>query len=69
MTYAPTNNFQGSDTLTITTNDSGNSGSGGALTDTDTVSILMYQTFQNPVTFPVTANSNPEWILPTGPER
>ncbi len=32
-------NFNGQDTLTVTTNDLGNNGSGGALSDTDTVTI------------------------------
>ena len=39
LIYTPNANFNGSDTLTITTNDLGNTGSGGALSDVDTVSI------------------------------
>ncbi len=39
--YHPTLNFNGSDTLTITTNDQGNTGSGGAQSDTDTVDITV----------------------------
>ncbi len=39
LTYNPTANYNGTDTLTITTNDQGNTGSGGALSDTDTVTI------------------------------
>ena len=35
----PTGNFNGTATLTMTTNDGGNTGSGGTLTDVDTVSI------------------------------
>jgi Bacterial Ig domain/Prokaryotic N-terminal methylation motif len=38
-TYIPTNNFIGAATLTIVTSDQGNTGSGGALTDTDSVTI------------------------------
>ncbi|WP_372828495.1 beta strand repeat-containing protein [Polaromonas sp.] len=38
VTYVPNANFNGTDTLTMTTNDNGNVG-GGALTDVDTVSI------------------------------
>ena len=34
-------NFSGNDTLTVTTNDGGNTGSGGALTDIDTKSITV----------------------------
>ena len=40
LTYAPTGNYNGSDTLTIVTSDLGNTG-GGALTDTDTVAITV----------------------------
>jgi Bacterial Ig domain/Calx-beta domain len=39
MTFTPTAGFSGPATLTITTNDLGNSGSGGPLSDTDTVNI------------------------------
>jgi hypothetical protein len=41
VTYTPTANFSGAATLTMTTNDGGNTGSGGALTDVDTVSIAV----------------------------
>ena len=47
--YTPTANFHGSSVLTITTNDLGNSGTSGALEDTDTVNITV-----NPVNDPVT---------------
>jgi CSLREA domain-containing protein len=39
MTFTPTLGFTGAATLTITSNDLGNTGSGGPLTDTDTVNI------------------------------
>jgi CSLREA domain-containing protein len=39
MTYTPTAGFSGSSSLTITTSDQGNTGTGGALSDTDVVSI------------------------------
>jgi len=39
LTYSPATNYNGTDTLTITTNDLGNTGTGGALSDTDTVTI------------------------------
>src|SRR6185436_6742256 len=39
MTYTPNLGFSGAATLTITTNDLGNSGSGGALSDTDVIDI------------------------------
>jgi hypothetical protein len=39
MTFTPTLGFTGTAVLTITSNDLGNSGAGGPLTDTDTVNI------------------------------
>ena len=39
MTFTPTLGFSGAATLTITTNDQGNSGAGGPLSDTDVVNI------------------------------
>ncbi len=39
MTFNPTAGFTGAATLTITTNDLGNTGTGGPLTDTDVVNI------------------------------
>jgi VCBS repeat-containing protein len=41
LTYTPTADYNGSDTLTIATNDSGNTGTGETLTDTDTVAITV----------------------------
>jgi hypothetical protein len=38
-TFIPTNSFTGAATLQIVTNDQGNTGSGGALTDTDSVTL------------------------------
>jgi Ca2+-binding RTX toxin-like protein len=39
VTYFPTGNYSGSDTLTMTTSDLGHTGTGGVKTDTDTVAI------------------------------
>src|SRR5439155_24252741 len=39
MTFTPTANFSGSSTLSITTNDQGNTGAGGAKSDSDKVKI------------------------------
>jgi VCBS repeat-containing protein len=39
MAYRPDANYNGPDTLTITTSDQGNTGSGGVLTDSDSVAI------------------------------
>ncbi|MDP1955177.1 MAG: tandem-95 repeat protein [Polaromonas sp.] len=53
VTYVPNANFNGTDTLTMTTNDNGNVG-GGALTDVDTVSIAVSAVNDAPVnTVPV----------------
>ena len=41
LVFAPTGNFNGSANLTVTTNDQGNTGSGGALTDVDSVAITV----------------------------
>jgi VCBS repeat-containing protein len=43
LTYRGNTNFHGNDALTITTNDQGNTGSGGAQTDADTVAIRVTQ--------------------------
>ncbi|MCP9494034.1 MAG: CSLREA domain-containing protein [Pyrinomonadaceae bacterium MAG19_C2-C3] len=46
LIFTPTTNFTGAATLTITTNDQGFTGSGGAQTDTDTITInVMNPTF------------------------
>jgi hypothetical protein len=41
LVYAPDANFNGNDTLSITTNDLGNSGGGGSQQDTDTVDLVV----------------------------
>src|SRR5438309_1758069 len=41
LVYTPASNFNGADTLTLTTNDQGNTGSGGAKSDTDTVDLTV----------------------------
>lgn len=41
MTFTPTNGFSGAATLTISTNDQGNTGSGGPLFDNDAVNITV----------------------------
>jgi ELWxxDGT repeat protein len=41
LLYLGTTNFNGSDALTVITNDLGNAGAGGALTDTDTVVVVV----------------------------
>ena len=39
MVYTPTALYQGDDTIAVTTSDQGNSGAGGALADTDSVTV------------------------------
>jgi hypothetical protein len=49
VTYKGAAGYSGSDTLTMTSNDGGNTGTGGALSDTDTVAITVNATNQAPV--------------------
>ncbi|MEO6320741.1 MAG: cadherin-like domain-containing protein [Polaromonas sp.] len=49
VTFAPTANFNGNALLTMTTNDGGNTGSGGPLVDTDTVAITISAVNDNPI--------------------
>jgi Ca2+-binding RTX toxin-like protein len=49
VTYNPTANFNGSDTLSITTDDQGNTGNGGALSDIDNVVINVTSVNDAPV--------------------
>ncbi|HSC69570.1 MAG TPA: putative Ig domain-containing protein, partial [Cellvibrio sp.] len=49
LTYTPTANYTGSDTLNLVTNDLGNSGTGGAKTDSDTVAITVNAVNDAPV--------------------
>lgn len=41
LTYAPSANYFGAATITVTTNDLGNFGSGGALADSDTIAVTV----------------------------
>jgi hypothetical protein len=49
LTYLPTASFSGTDTLQVTTNDLGNTGTGGALSDVDSVSITVVKVNHAPV--------------------
>ncbi|MFT3857957.1 MAG: cadherin domain-containing protein [Aquabacterium sp.] len=49
MSYLPTGNYNGTDTLSIVTSDQGNSGVGGALSDSDTVAITIAAVNDAPV--------------------
>ena len=57
LTYKGIQDFNGSDTLTITTNDNGNTGSGGAKTDVDTVTITVNSVNDAPTLAATAANS------------
>jgi VCBS repeat-containing protein len=63
MIYHSDSSFSGSDTLSITTDDQGNSGSGGALTDSDSVSITVNAT-SSPNHAPVANNDT--YYMPVG---
>ncbi len=58
LTYIPANNFNGTATLSITTSDLGNAGSGGAQIDTDTVSITVNALNDLPVVANAIADQN-----------
>ena len=49
LTYTPTASYFGSDSLAIVTNDLGNTGPGGAKTDSSTVAITVSEVNQPPV--------------------
>ena len=49
LSFTPTVNYNGAASLQITTNDQGNSGSGGSVCDTDTVNITVNAVNDAPV--------------------
>ncbi|RZI79930.1 MAG: hypothetical protein EOP38_24035, partial [Rubrivivax sp.] len=64
MSYLPTSNYNGADTLTIVTSDQGNTGTGGTLTDTDTVAITVNAINDAPVnTVPAAQSTNEDTAL------
>ncbi|WP_320173984.1 DUF4347 domain-containing protein [Maridesulfovibrio sp.] len=50
MKYKGNPNYHGADTLTITTDDQGNTGAGGPLSDTDSVNIIVTSAVDDPPT-------------------
>ncbi len=60
LRYVPGLNFNGSDTLSITTNDRGNTGAGGPQTDTDTVALTITAVNDAPVITAIADQSAPE---------
>src|SRR5207247_1341284 len=60
LSFGPTANFNGAASLQIVTNDQGNTGSGGALSDTDTVTITVNAVNDAPVNSVPAAQSTDE---------
>jgi uncharacterized repeat protein (TIGR01451 family) len=60
MTYAPNANFSGAASLTITTNDLGNTGNNGPLSDTDVLTINVTAVNDGPVNTVPGAQQTPE---------
>src|SRR6185295_17216600 len=64
LVFAPTGNFNGSANLTVTTSDQGNTGSGGAKTDLDTVAITVNAVNDAPInTVPAAQSMNEDGTL------
>ena len=64
LVFAPTANYNGAASLQIVTNDQGNTGSGGALSDTDTVNITVNAVNDAPVhTVPAPQSTNEDTAL------
>ena len=64
LSFAPTANFNGAASLQITTNDQGNTGTGGAQIDTDTVAITVNAVNDAPVnTVPAAQSTNEDTAL------
>ncbi|MDO6388409.1 tandem-95 repeat protein, partial [Uliginosibacterium sp. 31-12] len=60
VNYVPNSNFNGTDTLAMSTSDGGNTGSGGTLTDNDSVSITVTPVNDAPVNSLATSYSTVE---------
>ena len=64
LVYSPSADYFGSDMLTVITSDNGGTGSGGPLTKTDTLSIIVQPVNDPPVnTLPGTQNTNEDTAL------
>ncbi|MCB6184845.1 type I secretion C-terminal target domain-containing protein, partial [Leeia sp. TBRC 13508] len=68
VTYVPTKDFNGTATLTMTTSDNGNTGSGGTLTDVDTVSIAVNPVNDAPVVTSTSATVSEEGLAGGNPD-
>ncbi|MBF9220547.1 IPT/TIG domain-containing protein [Hymenobacter ruricola] len=65
LVFTPTLNFNGTASLTLAANDLGNTGSGGALSDSDIVSITVGSTNDAPAV--ATTGGNTTWTQGAGP--
>src|SRR5439155_847410 len=62
MSFAPNANFFGGASLAITTNDQGNTGSGGALIDSDSVAITVTEVNDAPIASAVAVATNEDTV-------
>ena len=67
LSYMPASNYSGADTLNVTSNDQGNTGSGGPLTSTSTVGITVNTPAPPPVVVPPPAPPPPTPSPSPGP--
>jgi hypothetical protein len=58
LSYSPAADFNGAATLTLTTNDQGNTGTGGAQSDNDSVNINVAEVNDDPVAAPDSKTTN-----------
>ncbi|MCE4224898.1 tandem-95 repeat protein [Methylobacterium sp. C25] len=68
-TYTPATDYNGADTLTVSTTDNGNTGTGGAKSDTDTVAISVTPVNDAPVNglpAPQTVNEDTDLVFSAG---
>ncbi|WP_179243945.1 hypothetical protein [Tistlia consotensis] len=64
LTYRPSDDYFGSDSLTISTNDEGNSGTGGAKADSDSVAITVTPLADQPTLSVSPASGNEDTAIP-----
>src|SRR5438093_404568 len=64
MSFSPTANYNGAASIQITTNDQGNTGLGGALSDTDTLNVTVNAVNDAPVnSVPAAQTVNEDGVL------
>jgi hypothetical protein len=69
MSFLPSANFNGAASLAIAVNDQGNTGSGGALSDTDTITINVTPVNDPPVALPDNYSTNEDTALTIAPAQ